>query len=42
MYLQFKRFNETKNFHHVSILKSEIRRVRYFGKKFVVPERVAI
>lgn len=42
MYLQFKRFNETKNFHHVSILKSEIKRVRYFGKKFVVPERVGI
>jgi len=42
MYLQFKRFNERKNFHHVSILKTEIKRVSYFGKNFVAADRVVV
>ena len=41
-YNQFKKFNEKKNFHHYSTLKSEISRVSVFGNNFIVPERVPI
>ena len=41
-YSHFKTFNEKKNFHHYSTLKSEIRRVIAFGQNFIVPERVPL
>lgn len=40
IYQQFKKFNEIKNFHHWSLLQSEMKRVTYFGKDFIKPERV--
>jgi hypothetical protein len=39
IYNQFKKFNQSKNFHHHSLLKSEIKRVLCFGDEFVKPER---
>jgi hypothetical protein len=42
MYIQFKRFNENKNFHHIAILQLEIRRVCCFGQRFIAPERVPV
>ena len=36
-YLDFKHFNETRNFHHYSVLKTEINRILYFGKHFIAP-----
>jgi hypothetical protein len=41
-YIEFKKFNESRNFHHVSVLKAEIKRVTYFGTKFLQPERIAV
>lgn len=35
IYDQFKRFKENRNFHHVSVLKHEIKRIRMFGNDFI-------
>lgn len=39
IYSQFKKFNQTKNFHNYALLKSEIKRVQLFGSGFIKAER---
>lgn len=39
IYNQFKKFNQSKNFHHHALLKSEIKRVLCFGNTFIKPEK---
>ena len=42
LYEQFKQFNENKNFHHVSVLRTELKRVACFGEKLIAPHRADI
>lgn len=42
IYNQFKKFNQSKNFHHRTLLESEISRVACFGHNFIRPERVGV
>lgn len=35
IYDQFKKFKENRNFHHVSVLKHELKRIRLFGNDFI-------
>lgn len=42
LYLEFKQFNQSRNFHHLSVLQQEIKRITYFGKHFLKPEQVPI